>query len=177
VQIVEPIVQRQQPVPRSQPVEPIAQAQQEVILVGRNNDADEVVRIVQQHNFGAQNNIATLVENIMAQNGLNVGLHKPYFVSHLSKYVLQTELPRGYRIPKFTTFAGYTSESTVEHTTRYLTEVEDLANNKNFRLKLFLNSLTKNTFTWFTMFAPHSIQHWTQLERPFHEVKKLHGPI
>jgi len=128
VQTIEPIVQRQQHVPRPQPVEPMVQAQSEVILVGRNHDADEVVRNVQQQNFGAHNNIATLVENIMAQNGLKVGLHRPNFVSPLSEYVLQTELPRGYKIPKFTSFAGHTSESTVEHITRYLTEA-DIANN------------------------------------------------
>jgi len=30
------------------------------------------------------------------------------------QYALQTELPRGYKIPNFTTFVGDTSESTVE---------------------------------------------------------------
>ncbi len=65
-------------------------------MVNRNHDADEFVRNVQQQNIGAHNNIANLVENIMAHNGLNIGLHRPNFVSPLSKYVLQTELPRGY---------------------------------------------------------------------------------
>jgi hypothetical protein len=88
VQIVEPIVQRQQPVPRPQLVELMVQAQPEVILVDRNHDADKVVRNVQQQNIGAHNNIANLVENMMAHNGLNVGLHRPNFVSSLSEYVL-----------------------------------------------------------------------------------------
>ena len=113
--------------------------------------------------------LAKLVENIMAQNGLNVGLHRPNFASPLSEYVLQTELPTGYNIPKFTTFAGDTSESTLKHIARYLTEAGDIANNENLRLKFFPNSLTKNSFTWFTTLAPHSIQHLTQLERLFHE--------
>jgi len=137
VQIVEPIVQRQQPVPRPQLVEPMVQAQPEVILVGRNHDTDKVVRDVKQQNFGAQNKIATLVKNIMAQNGLNIGLNRPNFVSTLSEYVLQTELPRGYKIPKFTTFAGDTSESTVEHITHNLTKAGDLGNNENLRLIFF----------------------------------------
>jgi len=64
--------------------------------------------------------MAYLVETIMAQNGLNIGLHRPNFVSSLSEYVLQTELPRGWEIPKITKFAGDTSESTVEHITCYL---------------------------------------------------------
>jgi len=56
-----------------------------------------------------------LVENIKAQNSLNVGLHRPNFVSPLSEHELQTELPRGYKIPKFTMFAGDTRETTIEH--------------------------------------------------------------
>ncbi|AES96971.2 hypothetical protein MTR_5g043720 [Medicago truncatula] len=169
MQIVEPIVQRQQHVPRPQPVEQMEQAHPEVILVDRNHDAVEVVRNIQQQNIGARNNIANLVENIMAQNGLNVGLHRPNFVYPLSEYVLQTELLRGYKIPKFRRFVGDTSESTIKQITRYLTEAGDIANNENLRLKFFPNSLTKNVFTWFTTLAPHSNQHWAQLQRLFHE--------
>jgi len=96
-------------------------------------------------------------------------MHRPNFVSPLSELVLQSEFPRGYKIPKFTKFAGDTSESTVEHIARYLTEAGDLANDENLRLKFFPNSLTKYTFTWFTTLAPHLIQHWIELERLFHE--------
>jgi len=66
-------------------------------------------------------------------------------------------------------FVGDTSESTIEHIARYLTEAGDIGNNKNVRIKFFPNSLTKNAFTWFTSLVPHSIQHWAQLERLFHE--------
>jgi hypothetical protein len=48
-------------------------------------------------------------------------------------------------------------------------EAGDLANDENLRLKFFSNSLTKNAFTWFTTLAPHSIQHWTELEWLFNE--------
>ena len=51
MQIVEPIVQRQQLVPRPQPVEPMVQAQPDVILIDRNHDADEVVRNVKTTKF------------------------------------------------------------------------------------------------------------------------------
>jgi UV DNA damage repair endonuclease len=155
--------------PQPQPVEPVVQVQPETILVDRNDNADEVVRNIQQQNIGAHNNIANLVENIMAQNGLNIGLHRPNSISPLSELVLQSELSTGYKIPKFTKFAGDTSETTIEHITRYLVEAGDLANNDNLRLKFFPNSLTKNAFTWFTTLAAHSIQHWTKLERLFHE--------
>jgi len=100
----------------------VVQSQPEEVLVDRNNNADEVVRNVQQQNIGAHNNIANLVENIMAKNGLNIGLHRPNFVSPLLVLVLQSELPRCYKILKFTKFVGDTSESTVEHITRYFTE-------------------------------------------------------
>jgi hypothetical protein len=145
-------------VPQPQPVEPMIQGQPKVVFVDRNNDVDEVVRNVQQQNIGAHNNIANLVKNIMAQNGLNIGLHRPNFVSPLSELVLQSKLPRGCKIPKFTKFVGDTNESTVEHITQYLIEAGDLANDENLRLKYFPKSLTKNAFTWFTTLTPHSIQ-------------------
>ena len=148
-----------------QPVEPAIQGHPEVILIDRNDISDEVVRNVRQQNIGAYNNIANLVENIMAQNGLNIGLHRPSFFSPLLELVLQSELPRGYKVPMFTKFA----RDIVEHIARYLTEAGDLANDENLRLKFFPNSLTKNAFTWFTTVASHSIQHWTELERLFHE--------
>lgn len=71
----------------------------DVVLVNRNQDADQVVRIVQQNKFffvyGGGDNIANMVEQILAQNGLNIGLHRPKFVFPLFEYVLQNELPRG----------------------------------------------------------------------------------
>jgi len=105
----------------------------------------------------------------MAQNDLNIGLHRPNFLYLLSEYVLHTKLLRGWKVPKFTKFDGDTSGSTLEHIARYLTEAGDISNNKNLRLMFFPYSLTKNAFTLFTTFAPHSIQHWAQLDRLFHE--------
>jgi len=66
LRLIEPMVQRPQPVPQPQPVELVIQGQPEVVLVDRNHDADEVVRNVQQQNIGAYNNIANLVKNILA---------------------------------------------------------------------------------------------------------------
>jgi hypothetical protein len=57
------VYQVQQPVPQ---VEPQAQPQVEpnsgVLLVNRNQNADEIVRNVQQNNLAGQNNIANLVD-------------------------------------------------------------------------------------------------------------------
>lgn len=106
--------QGQQPVAQAveQPATRIVKRVPGVVLVDRNQNADEVVRQVQQNNLGAQNNIANLVETIIVQNGLNVGIHMPNFVSDLSEYVLQTKLPSGWKVPKFTKFTGDTDEST-----------------------------------------------------------------
>jgi len=85
--------------------------------------------------------------------------------------VLETDLPRNTKIPKFTKFAGETNESTIEHIARYLMEVGELENNENLKIKYFPSSLTKNAFTWFTTLPPplYSIFSWNQLEKAFHE--------
>lgn len=119
-----------------------------------------MVQQVQHDNLGEPNNLAVMVERIMAQNGLNVGLRRPNYTSHLTEYVLQSELPRGWKVPKFTKFSGDTGESTLEHITRYFTEGGDLSNKKNLRLKYFPNSLSKSVFTWFTTLSSHSICMW-----------------
>ncbi|KEH29376.1 hypothetical protein MTR_4g035995 [Medicago truncatula] len=46
LRLMEPMVQRPQPMPQPQPIEPVIQGQLEVILVDRNNNVDEVVRNV-----------------------------------------------------------------------------------------------------------------------------------
>lgn len=71
-----------------------------------------------------------MVKTILAQNGLNIGLHILNFVSAMSEYMLQIELPRGWKILKFTKFSDDTSESTVEHMAHYLTKERDLENNE-----------------------------------------------
>lgn len=78
-------------------------------------------------------------------------------MSLLSDYVLQAELLRGWKVPKFTKFAGDTSELTIEHIARYQTEAGDIANNENLKMIVFPNSLTKNAFTRFTTLPYHSI--------------------
>jgi len=110
-----------------------------------------------------------VVEALLAQNGFNMGLHRPNFVSALSEYVLMTELQRNCKVPKFTKFVGETNESTVEHIARYLTKAGDIANNENLKMKYFPSSITKNAFTWFTTLPPHSSFSWNQLEKDFHE--------
>ncbi|XP_050896599.1 uncharacterized protein LOC127103376 [Lathyrus oleraceus] len=138
------------------------------MMVNRDQDADEVIHRVRQENM-MENDLTTMIERIIAHNGLNTRLRRPNYTSPLSEYVLQTELLRGCKIPKFTKFSGDTSESTIEHIARYMTEAGDLANSENLRMKYFPSSLTKNAFTWFTTLPPNSIDTWPHLERLFHE--------
>ncbi|XP_058784285.1 uncharacterized protein LOC131659062 [Vicia villosa] len=144
----------QQEVPEEQP---------RVVMVNREQNADEVIHRVRRDNMATENNLTTLIERIMANNGLNTGLRRPNYTSPVADYILQTELPRGTKVPKFPKFSGDTSESTVEHIARYLTEAG------NLRIKYFPSSLTKNAFTWFTTLPPNSIDTWAHLERMFHE--------
>jgi len=95
------------------------------ILGQRNQDPDQIVRQAQQCNLEGRNNTTNVVETLLTQNGFNLCLHRPNFVSPLSEYVTMKELPRGWKIPKFTKFGGETNESTVEHIARYLTEAGD----------------------------------------------------
>lgn len=63
-------------------------------MVQRNQDADQVVRQIQQNNFDGRNSIANIVETLLVQNGFNMGLNMPNFVPALSDYVLAEELPK-----------------------------------------------------------------------------------
>jgi len=112
----------QVPENRAQPqrVQQPAQEEPEAVpvVVNRHQDADQVVVQARRNNYEGQNNIANVVEALLAQNGFNMGLHRPNFVSALSEYVLETDLPRNTKIPKFTKFAGETNEATVEHIAR-----------------------------------------------------------
>jgi len=138
------------------------------VLVNRHQDADQVVMQAHQDNYEGHNNIANLVKNLLAQNGFNMDLRRPNVTSALSEYVLMTELPRNWKVPKFTKFAGETNKFTVEHIARSLIEAGDIANSENLKMKYFPSSLTKNAFTWFTTLPLNSIHCWTQLEKAFH---------
>ncbi|XP_058764414.1 uncharacterized protein LOC131637862 [Vicia villosa] len=105
----------------------------------------------------------------MAKNGMSTTLQRPLYVSSLAEFILQTELPRGTKVPNYTKFGGESGESTIEHIARYLTESGDLDPNENLRVKNFPSSLTKAAFAWFTSLAPNITDSWAKLEKKFHE--------
>nr|KYP64189.1 hypothetical protein KK1_018779 [Cajanus cajan] len=111
-----------------------------------------------------------IVERVLNRHGVEVGRNEhPYFVSTFLKYITQSELPKGLKVPKFSKFAGELGESSVEHIARYLVKCGDLVSNEHLKMKYFPSSLTKHAFTWFTTLQPNSIITWTQLERSFHD--------
>jgi hypothetical protein len=138
-------------------------------MVNRQQDADQIVDQHRQEDLMVENNLTTIVERIMARNGMGATLQRPLYASPLAEFSLQAEAPRGIKVPKYTKFGGESGESAIEHVARYLTESGDLAHNENLRVKNFPSSLTKATFTWFTSLAPSSIDSWAKLEKKFHE--------
>ena len=82
-------------VAQQQAVQPHALEESEriPIMVNRHHDADQVVMQARRNNYEGQHNIENVVEALLAQNGFNMGLHRPNFVSALSEYVLMSELP------------------------------------------------------------------------------------
>ncbi|XP_058758980.1 uncharacterized protein LOC131632215 [Vicia villosa] len=157
-------------IPRPQPnLGGSRERRQPVMLVNRQQDIDQIVDNYRPDETAIENNLTMIVERIMARNGMNTSLQRPTYSSPLSVYIVQTEKPKGWKIPKYTKFGGETIESTVKHIARYLTESGDMANNESLRVKHFPSSITKAAFTWFTTLPPNSIDSWSKLEKRFHE--------
>lgn len=100
---------------------------------------------------------------------MNTGYQRTDYASPFPDFVLQIELSRGWKLPKFTKFTEDVKQSNVKHVARYQTELGDLVVNEDLKMKYFPNSLTKNVFTWFTTLFPTSLQMWSRLEKLFHE--------
>ena len=144
-----------------------------LLLVNRNQNADEVLANMQQNQMlqgqngpnrglgleaikNSQSN--QMIEHALNNHGFEVGnAQPPYFVSVFLYYILQSELPRGYKVPKFLKFAGELEESIVEHVVYFQIACGDLAIVEFLKMKYFPSSLTKNAFTWFTTLPPNSI--------------------
>ncbi|XP_050896181.1 uncharacterized protein LOC127102903 [Lathyrus oleraceus] len=125
-----------------------------VVSVDMNQDPDHVVRKIRQETAVGEQNLEAIVERIIVQNEISPGLLRPKYSSPLPDFILQIEFPKGWKVPKFTKFAGDTKEYIVEHVARYQIEAGDIANNEDLKLKYFPSSLTKNVFAWFTTLPP-----------------------
>ena len=76
------------------------------MLVNRNQNDNEVIYQVRQDNMVVDNNLAAMVERIMARNGLNVGLHRPSYSFPLSEYILQIDILQGGKSPNLLNSLG-----------------------------------------------------------------------
>ena len=92
-----------------------------------------------------------------------IGYSKPY----PSDYDL-IPLPPKYRLPEFTKFSGSEGASSIEHVSRYLTQLGMISVSDPLRVRFFCQSLTGSAFGWYTSLAPDSIRTWRQLEDQFH---------
>ncbi|XP_050878179.1 uncharacterized protein LOC127081997 [Lathyrus oleraceus] len=118
-----------------------------VLMVNIKHVSDQVVRQIQHEVAVGEQNLEVIVELIIVRNGISPCLQRLTYSSPLPDFVLQIELPRGWKVPKFTKYVGDTEESTVEHIARYQMEADEIANNEDLKLKYFPSSLTKNAFT------------------------------
>jgi len=111
-----------------------------------------------------------MIEEVLNKHGFKVGnAQPPYFVFVFPDYILQSELPRCYKVPKFLTFAVELQESIVKYVAYFQTKCGDLTIDEFLKMKIFPSSLMKNDFTWFTTLPPNSMYAWAQLKRVFHE--------
>ena len=92
-----------------------------------------------------------------------IGYSKPY----PSDYDLIL-LPPKYRLTEFTKFSGSEGASSIEHVSRYLTQLGMISVSDPLRVRFFCQSLTGSAFGWYTSLAPDSIRTWRQLEDQFH---------
>ena len=82
--------------------------------------------------------------------------HKPYpeAIDRENPY------PRGYKILEFSLFFRENGQSTLELVARFTMQCGELANYENFpylKLRLFPNSLTEVSFTWYATLPRNSI--------------------
>jgi hypothetical protein len=108
------------------------------------------------------------VDDMQTQFGLkpkgqNLLCKRPYH-----EWFDRVALPSGYRIPDFTKFTGSDGISTIEHISRYVTQLGEASTEQAFRVRFFSLSLSGPAFTWFSSLEPGSIRNWSDLEKKFH---------
>ena len=77
-------------------------------------------------------------------------------------------LPTNYRLLKFAKFTGKDSTSTIEHVSRYLTQLGEASIEEAHQVRFSSLSLSGPAFTWFSLLLVNSIANWTNLEKKLH---------
>ena len=77
-------------------------------------------------------------------------------------------LPTNYRLSEFAKFTGQDRTSTIEHVSRYLTQLDKASIEEAHQVRFFSLSLSRPAFTWFSSLPVNSIACWADLEKKFH---------
>ena len=78
-----------------------------------------------------------------------------------------------YRLPEFAKFTGQDSTSTIEHVSRYLTQLIEASIEEAHRVCFFSLFSSRPAFTWFSSIAVNSITNWSDLEKKFIHISIL----
>jgi hypothetical protein len=89
---------------------------------------------------------------------------KPY-----PEYFNTIPYPWGFQVPELAKFTGGDAKTTYEHIGQFLAQVNDVGITDVHKIKIFLLSLTREAFNWFTSLPPNSIDSWVCLEQKFHD--------
>ena len=73
-----------------------------------------------------------------------------------------------YRLLEFAKFTSQDSTSTIEHVSRYLTQLGEASIEEGHQVHFFSLSLSGPSFTWFSSLPVNSIANWADLEKKFH---------
>ena len=95
--------------------------------------------------------------------GLTFSYKRPY-----PEWYDLVALSTNYRLLEFAKFTGQDSTSTIEHVSRYLTQLGEASVEEAHRVHFFSLSLSGPAFTWFSSLPVNSIANWVDLEKKFH---------
>ncbi|XP_050876160.1 uncharacterized protein LOC127079836 [Lathyrus oleraceus] len=97
-----------------------------MVMVNRHQDVDKIIDQRRQEDLAVENNLTTIVERIMARNGMGATLQRPLYASPLAEFILQAEAPRGMKVPKYTKFGGEPELSSIKR--RFTESIDDYLN-------------------------------------------------
>jgi len=120
------------------------------------------------HQDSAFNFLEQLATILKDQFGLNP---RRKFHSYVKPYPDEFDRyppPPKYETPDFSKFSGNDNTTTVEHISRYLTQLGVASGAQHMKVRLFSLSLSGPAFGWYTSLAPGCITSWSQLEEQFH---------
>ncbi|XP_043700185.1 uncharacterized protein LOC122650885 [Telopea speciosissima] len=93
---------------------------------------------------------------------------RPTYRKPYPEYFDVVDLGRNPKIPEFTKFSGEDKVSTIEHIAHFIVQCGNLDGLEAAKLRLFPNSLTGLTFTWYFNLPANSNQSWQEMEELFH---------